>query len=94
MSYERLKVKSIFLFNSGDYIGQKLWENGFDPKGKGTSTMLDDLVSEFALFPCGTFKIITRLFYVMFIMVHNIAYSSRERKKTHGCDIHRLRMNT
>ncbi|XP_012681992.2 uncharacterized protein C2orf80 [Clupea harengus] len=27
----------------GDYIGQKLWENGFDPKGKGTSTMLDDL---------------------------------------------------
>ncbi|XP_042371142.1 uncharacterized protein C2orf80-like [Plectropomus leopardus] len=27
----------------GDYIGQKLRENAFDPKGKGTSTMLDDL---------------------------------------------------
>uniref|UniRef100_A0A3B4Y564 Uncharacterized protein n=1 Tax=Seriola lalandi dorsalis TaxID=1841481 RepID=A0A3B4Y564_SERLL len=27
----------------GDYIGQKLRENSFDPKGKGTSTMLDDL---------------------------------------------------
>lgn len=30
--------------NSGDYIGQKLRENSFDPKGKGSSTMLDDLV--------------------------------------------------
>ncbi|KAI7808665.1 uncharacterized protein C2orf80-like [Triplophysa rosa] len=27
----------------GEYIGQRLRENGFDPKGKGTSTMLDDL---------------------------------------------------
>ncbi|XP_063070220.1 uncharacterized protein C2orf80-like [Engraulis encrasicolus] len=27
----------------GDYIGQRLRENGFDPKGKGASTMLDDL---------------------------------------------------
>ncbi|XP_031155796.1 uncharacterized protein C2orf80 isoform X1 [Sander lucioperca] len=27
----------------GDYIGQKLRETSFDPKGKGTSTMLDDL---------------------------------------------------
>ncbi|XP_014020775.1 uncharacterized protein C2orf80 [Salmo salar] len=27
----------------GDYIGQKLRENGFDPKGKGSTTMLDDL---------------------------------------------------
>ncbi|GLD56604.1 uncharacterized protein AKAME5_000892600 [Lates japonicus] len=27
----------------GDYIGQKLRENSFDPKGKGNSTMLDDL---------------------------------------------------
>ncbi|XP_049905663.1 uncharacterized protein C2orf80-like [Epinephelus moara] len=27
----------------GNYIGQKLRENSFDPKGKGTSTMLDDL---------------------------------------------------
>ncbi|KAM8855819.1 uncharacterized protein C2orf80 isoform 2-T2 [Spinachia spinachia] len=27
----------------GDYIGQKLREKSFDPKGKGTSTMLDDL---------------------------------------------------
>ncbi|XP_074513668.1 uncharacterized protein C2orf80 [Sebastes fasciatus] len=27
----------------GDYIGQKLRENSFDPKGKGSSTMLDDL---------------------------------------------------
>ncbi|XP_042282829.1 uncharacterized protein C2orf80-like [Thunnus albacares] len=27
----------------GDYIGQKLRENSFDPKGKGTSTVLDDL---------------------------------------------------
>ncbi|KAM4609438.1 uncharacterized protein C2orf80 [Polymixia lowei] len=26
-----------------DYIGQKLRENAFDPKGKETSTMLDDL---------------------------------------------------
>uniref|UniRef100_A0A3P8T3D9 Uncharacterized protein n=1 Tax=Amphiprion percula TaxID=161767 RepID=A0A3P8T3D9_AMPPE len=26
-----------------DYIGQKLREISFDPKGKGTSTMLDDL---------------------------------------------------
>lgn len=31
--------------NSGDYIGQKLRENSFDPKGKGTNTMLDDLVN-------------------------------------------------
>uniref|UniRef100_A0A3B4E2C7 Uncharacterized protein n=1 Tax=Pygocentrus nattereri TaxID=42514 RepID=A0A3B4E2C7_PYGNA len=30
-------------FLSGEYIGQKLKENGFDPKGRGTS-MLDDLV--------------------------------------------------
>ncbi|XP_067372091.1 uncharacterized protein C2orf80-like [Channa argus] len=29
--------------HSGDYIGQKLRENSFDPKGKGTSTVLDDL---------------------------------------------------
>uniref|UniRef100_A0A671PDI8 Uncharacterized protein n=1 Tax=Sinocyclocheilus anshuiensis TaxID=1608454 RepID=A0A671PDI8_9TELE len=28
----------------GEYIGQRLRENGFDPKGKSTSTMLDDLV--------------------------------------------------
>ncbi|XP_032371054.1 uncharacterized protein C2orf80 isoform X2 [Etheostoma spectabile] len=27
----------------GDYIGQKLRETSFDPKGKGTSTMLDEL---------------------------------------------------
>ncbi|XP_041662974.1 uncharacterized protein C2orf80-like [Cheilinus undulatus] len=27
----------------GNYIGQKLREKSFDPKGKGTSTMLDDL---------------------------------------------------
>ncbi|XP_071339640.1 uncharacterized protein C2orf80 isoform X1 [Trachinotus anak] len=27
----------------GDYIGNKLRENSFDPKGRGTSTMLDDL---------------------------------------------------
>ncbi|CAJ1078976.1 uncharacterized protein C2orf80-like [Xyrichtys novacula] len=27
----------------GDYIGQKLREKSFDPKGKGGSTMLDDL---------------------------------------------------
>ncbi|XP_056284272.1 uncharacterized protein C2orf80-like [Pseudoliparis swirei] len=27
----------------GDYIGQKLREKSFDPKGKGTSTMLDEL---------------------------------------------------
>ncbi|XP_067115004.1 uncharacterized protein C2orf80-like [Osmerus mordax] len=27
----------------GGYIGQKLREKGFDPKGKGSSTMLDDL---------------------------------------------------
>ncbi|KAK2840275.1 hypothetical protein Q5P01_014015 [Channa striata] len=27
----------------GDYIGLKLRENSFDPKGKGTSTALDDL---------------------------------------------------
>lgn len=31
---------------SGEYIGQRLRENGFDPKGKSTSTMLDDLVSD------------------------------------------------
>lgn len=35
--------------NSGDYIGQKLRENSFDPKGKGTSTMLDDLVKTWEL---------------------------------------------
>ncbi|XP_053482915.1 uncharacterized protein C2orf80 [Ictalurus furcatus] len=28
---------------SGHYIGQKLRENDFDPKGKGSSSMLDDL---------------------------------------------------
>ncbi|XP_048833846.1 uncharacterized protein C2orf80-like [Brienomyrus brachyistius] len=28
----------------GDYIGQRLRENGFDPKGKTSSTLLDDLV--------------------------------------------------
>ncbi|XP_015213878.1 uncharacterized protein C2orf80 isoform X2 [Lepisosteus oculatus] len=27
----------------GDYIGQRLRENGFDPKGKRVSTVLDDL---------------------------------------------------
>ncbi|XP_040913423.1 uncharacterized protein C2orf80-like isoform X2 [Toxotes jaculatrix] len=27
----------------GDYIGQRLRENSFDPKGKGASTVLDDL---------------------------------------------------
>uniref|UniRef100_A0A4W4EJF6 Uncharacterized protein n=1 Tax=Electrophorus electricus TaxID=8005 RepID=A0A4W4EJF6_ELEEL len=27
----------------GEYIGQKLRENGFDPKGKGTFSLLDDL---------------------------------------------------
>nr|XP_020475685.1 uncharacterized protein C2orf80 homolog [Monopterus albus]XP_020475686.1 uncharacterized protein C2orf80 homolog [Monopterus albus] len=27
----------------GAYIGQKLRENSFDPKGKGTATLLDDL---------------------------------------------------
>ncbi|XP_050976107.1 uncharacterized protein C2orf80-like [Labeo rohita] len=27
----------------GEYIGQRLRENGFDPKGKSTSTMFDDL---------------------------------------------------
>ncbi|XP_073701498.1 uncharacterized protein C2orf80 [Garra rufa] len=27
----------------GEYIGKRLRENGFDPKGKSTSTMLDDL---------------------------------------------------
>ncbi|XP_026865382.2 uncharacterized protein C2orf80, partial [Electrophorus electricus] len=36
-----LKVFSYFL--SGEYIGQKLRENGFDPKGKGTFSLLDDL---------------------------------------------------
>uniref|UniRef100_A0A673HSB2 Uncharacterized protein n=1 Tax=Sinocyclocheilus rhinocerous TaxID=307959 RepID=A0A673HSB2_9TELE len=30
---------------SGEYIGQRLRENGFDPKGKSTSTMLDDLAN-------------------------------------------------
>ena len=29
--------------NRNDYVGQRLRENAFDPKGKGTS-MLDDLV--------------------------------------------------
>ncbi|XP_042619498.1 uncharacterized protein C2orf80-like [Cyprinus carpio] len=29
----------------GEYIGQRLRENGFDPKGKSTSTMLDDLAN-------------------------------------------------
>lgn len=41
------EIATDFLYsnlNSGDYIGQKLRENSFDPKGKGTSTMLDDLV--------------------------------------------------
>lgn len=33
----------------GDYIGQKLREKSFDPKGKGTSTMLDDLVDDAVL---------------------------------------------
>ena len=58
MSRQRLKknnmnhilLKQILIFsdlNSGDYIGQKLRENSFDPKGKGTSTMLDDLVKNF-----------------------------------------------
>lgn len=37
-------VLSFYLSNG--YIGQKLRENGFDPKGKGASTMLDDLVSK------------------------------------------------
>ncbi|XP_055022968.1 uncharacterized protein C2orf80-like [Boleophthalmus pectinirostris] len=27
----------------GDYIGQRIREKSFDPKGKGTATMLDDL---------------------------------------------------
>lgn len=31
-------------FMSGHYIGQKLRENGFDPKGKGSSSKLDDQV--------------------------------------------------
>lgn len=30
--------------NSDDYIGQKLREKCFDPKGMGTCTALDDLV--------------------------------------------------
>uniref|UniRef100_A0A672QG95 Uncharacterized protein n=1 Tax=Sinocyclocheilus grahami TaxID=75366 RepID=A0A672QG95_SINGR len=30
---------------SGEYIGQRLRKNGFDPKGKSTSTMLDDLAN-------------------------------------------------
>lgn len=30
--------------SSGDYIGQKLREKSFDPKGNRTSTVLDDLV--------------------------------------------------
>lgn len=29
---------------SDDYIGQKLREKSFDPKGKRTSSVLDDLV--------------------------------------------------
>uniref|UniRef100_A0AAY4BLQ1 Uncharacterized protein n=1 Tax=Denticeps clupeoides TaxID=299321 RepID=A0AAY4BLQ1_9TELE len=29
----------------GDYVGQKLRENGFDPKGKREPSTLDDLVS-------------------------------------------------
>lgn len=33
------------LCNSDDYIGQKLREKSFDPKGKATSSVLDDLVS-------------------------------------------------
>lgn len=36
----------ISFHSSNDYIGQKIRENGFDPKGKGASTMLDDLVSK------------------------------------------------
>ncbi|KAA0715841.1 hypothetical protein E1301_Tti013929 [Triplophysa tibetana] len=41
MEVKRVKrdVKALL----GEYIGQRLRENGFDPKGKGTSTMLDDL---------------------------------------------------
>lgn len=35
---------SALLTNSGEYIGQKLREKSFDPKGMGTSTVLDDLV--------------------------------------------------
>uniref|UniRef100_A0A4W6F309 Uncharacterized protein n=1 Tax=Lates calcarifer TaxID=8187 RepID=A0A4W6F309_LATCA len=41
----------------GDYIGQKLRENSFDPKGKGTSTMLVILnlsCSKFSLSHSGT----------------------------------------
>lgn len=30
--------------NRDNYIGQKLREDAFDPKGKGTFTALDDLV--------------------------------------------------
>ncbi|XP_056107824.1 uncharacterized protein C2orf80-like [Rhinichthys klamathensis goyatoka] len=41
MEAKRLKrdVKTLL----GEYIGQRLRENGFDPKGKSTFTMLDDL---------------------------------------------------
>jgi len=37
----------ILISFSGEYIGQRLRENGFDPKGKSTFTMLDDLVSQY-----------------------------------------------
>ncbi|KAM3862277.1 uncharacterized protein C2orf80 [Diretmus argenteus] len=41
MAARRLKKDvEALLYN---YIGQRLRENAFDPKGKGTSTMLDDL---------------------------------------------------
>ncbi|XP_059417324.1 uncharacterized protein C2orf80-like [Carassius carassius] len=30
---------------SGEYIGQRLRENGYDPKGKSPATMLDDLAN-------------------------------------------------
>lgn len=38
------RLKEFYVLNRGDYIGQKLRENGFDPKGKGSTSMLDDLV--------------------------------------------------
>ncbi|XP_071001460.1 uncharacterized protein C2orf80 isoform X2 [Oncorhynchus clarkii lewisi] len=37
------RLKEFYVLNRGDYIGQKLRENGFDPKGKGSTSMLDDL---------------------------------------------------
>lgn len=38
--------RKICLLNSfsGEYIGRRFREDSFDPKGKSTSTMLDDLV--------------------------------------------------